>query len=371
MNIFFVIIGILVTLILLTVLFIYIEKSLPKLDSKGINKIDALHQWLKSLAQKGKFNGAILYIKNGNVLLEETYGYTSYTKEKRLDKNTKFRLASVSKQFTAFGIMLLKKEQALDYDELVTKYIPDFPYPETTIRHLLNQTSGISVNYYTLAKKHLNKENHILTNQNVVELLCEYPETPNVKPMQRFFYNNANYIVLARIIEIISYKSFEEYMKENVFEPLELQNTRVWNLKSETKFDDLKNTASGFKAFFNMNLFPVKPIWIDGVAGDGAVFSSINDLKKWNEVWNGNSLLSEEELSEAFKKPKLRDGTLSEYGFGWVLQEKGMWHNGKYLAANSIIIRNPERRNCFVLLDNSSNNRFEKIQKIILSTLSE
>lgn len=371
MNIFFVIIGILVALILLVAFLIYIEKRLPKLEANGENKIDALHHWLEKLAQKGKFNGAILYIKNGDVLLEETYGFTSHTKEKRLDKNTKFRLASVSKQFTAFGIMLLKKEQALDYDDLVTKYIPDFPYTKATIRHLLNQTAGIAVNFYVLAKKNRNGKDHILTNQEVVELLCEHPETPINQPLERFFYNNTNYIILARIIEIISGQSFEKYMKDHVFEPLELQNTRVWNLKSETKLEDLENTAKGFRAFFNTNPIPIKPTWIDGLAGDGAVFSSINDLKKWNEIWNGNVLLSEDELSEAFIKPELSDGTFSEYGFGWVIQEKGTWHNGKYLAANSIIMRNAKRRNCLVLLDNSSNSRFEKIQKIIFSTLDE
>ena len=118
------------------------ELILSETDSQE-QKIEKAKQWLTELQQNNHFNGGVLLIKNDSVIFQETFGYTDYTQTKKLDTHSAFRLASVSKQFTAVGIMLLKEQGKLKFDDPITKYLPNLKYSKSTIRNLLNHTSGI------------------------------------------------------------------------------------------------------------------------------------------------------------------------------------------------------------------------------------
>ncbi len=371
---FLIIIGIIIGISFLIWTLWFLETRIPKLEisdsSDEMLKMKAISEWLQLLSSKQKFNGVVLFIKNGNVKLEKAYGFSSSKKDERLSNQSIFRLASISKQFTAFGIMLLKKKHLLDYDDLVSKYIINFNHPKVTIRHLLNHTSGITVDYIRLAKKKKIQKGYILSNKDAVTLINSHINNNKSEPLQEFSYNNSNYILLARIIEIITKMSFEEYMKENVFIPLNMKQTRVWNLLSEKNNPDTKYITSGFEAYLNSKPTEIKPNWIDGVAGDGGVFSSIKDLVIWNSAWYENPLLTNTDLDEAYTTPLLNTGKVSNYGFGWVVEEDTVWHNGKWLAYSSFILRNTKDKTCFVLLDNSSNTRFDKIMNQILTAIN-
>ena len=264
------------------------ENSLPKLTIKATNNeeqtLNDISDWLQYLCDKQKFNGAVLYAKNGNIQLANAYGYTSGKKDKKLTTQSIFRLASVSKQFTAFGIMVLKKKYQIDYDDLVIQYITDFGYPKVTIRHLLNHTSGIKADYIKLAKQKNGSDQNILSNKDVVHLLCANIDTKTIAPLHQYFYNNSNYIVLARIIELVTNMSFEEYMQEYIFMPLQLKQTRVWNLFSKNRRNP-ETITHGFEAFLKSKPIEIVPNWIDGVVGDGGVFSSIQYLAVWDKIW--------------------------------------------------------------------------------------
>ncbi|SEL42002.1 CubicO group peptidase, beta-lactamase class C family [Aquimarina amphilecti] len=335
------------------------ELKIPK-DAGQTEKVEHIDKWLVELHNDRKFNGGILITKEGIPLLAKTYGFTDVSRNIKLTSKSSFRLASVSKQFTASGIMLLKERKQLDYDDLVTTYIPNFPYQKVTIRHLLNQTSGVPDAYMSLAEK--NKDSiDILTNQIAIDLLVQNHPKINFEPNEKYQYSNTNYILLARIIEIISNQSFEDFMSERIFTPLGMKNTRVWNLLS--KDTTFKHKTDGFEDMAG-EVREIKPTFIDGVAGDGAVFSSIEDFVIWDKFWYQNDLISEENLKEAFKKPTLNNGKKSNYGFGWViLNEDTVMHNGVWLAANSYFVRNTKKKTSFVLLDNSSNLFFNKIIK--------
>lgn len=367
------IISIVVVLIFIVLLIIGLdkyEKKMPKLEVNDSSTLVAIDNWLEILHKKGKFNGAVYCKIDENQVLKKSYGYNSHLKTEKIDFNTKFDLASVSKQFTALGIMVLVKKFNVSYDDLVSKYIQEFPYKKVTLRHLLNQTSGVFVDYMQLAKMKMKKKDYVLNNKDAVALICSYPDSLITEPLEVFFYNNSNYVLLARIIELVSSVSYEEYMKKFVFGPLNLKETIVWNLHSKKHIDSLENVALGFQAYFNTKPIKIKHTWIDGVAGDGAVFSSLNDLIALDSIWYQNDLFSETELLEAYKKPILNNGDVSKYGFGWVIQESTVWHNGKWLASNSVLVRGLENKKCFILLDNSSNPRFEKIQQEILNTIT-
>ena len=338
--------------------FMQVPELTIKESSSQAEKIEAIDQWLAKLEDKGKFNGSILIAKDGAPLLMKAYGYTDHKKETPLTTQSAFRLASVSKQFTATGIMLLHEAGQLDYDTVVATYLKGFPYAGVTVRHLLNHTSGMPDLYMDLAKKHKETVGDTLSIDEVVQLMINYPQDPVAAPSAVYAYNNTGYVLLAAIVQSISGQSFEQFMQDQLFDPLGMKNTRVWNLLSEES--TFPNKTNSF-----MNIIktaPMSPSWLDGVAGDGAVFSSAEDFLIWDQFWYGNDLISPENLKEAFKKQKLADGSISNYGFGWTVPNDEMvWHNGSWLGARTAIIRRMENKTCLVLLDNSLNERLDNI----------
>ena len=345
------------------------ESKIPELEILKNEEIHvSISNWLEELSKKRKFNGIALLMKNNEVLFDLTLGYKTHTKNS-IDKNTKFRLASVSKQYTAFGVMVLVKKyrSSINYETSVSKFINSLP-EDITVRNLLNQTSGITLEYSRIAKKHKPHKEYILSIEDATSLIVNNLDD-KIKPDKKYYYCNSNYILLARLIEIISNKSFEEYMKSEVFIPLDLNETRVWNLRSNDKFSSIDNIASGFESYFKSKPIEIKPTWIDGVAGDGGIFTSLKDLEKWFKIWQENSLLTADELKEAYIPPTLENKQKSNYGFGWVIDNHSVWHNGKWLATNSILIRDLKNKIDFVMVDNSSNIRFNKITRIIFNLI--
>lgn len=333
------------------------ELNIPE-NSSEKEKIVLIDNWFEKLNSERKFNGGILITKDGKPTLAKTYGFTDSSKTEKLTNNSSFRLASISKQFTASGIMLLKEKELIDYDDLVLKYISGFPYDNVTIRNLLNQTSGIPDSYIDLAEK-AKDEIGILTNEKAIQLIVDSKPKAHFQPNVNYEYSNTNYIILARIIELVSHQSFENFMKDNIFTPLGMNDTRVWNLISEEK--TFKGKTDGFIEIIG-KIREIKPTFVDGVAGDGAVFSSINDFVKWDNFWYDNNLISSENLKEAFKRPTLNNGTKSNYGFGWVIiNDDVAMHDGAWLAAHTYYVRNTKKKTSFVFLDNSCNLFFNKI----------
>ena len=358
----YIVLGLIGLVTLFFVWFFAFFLKVPELKiSENATKTERFEQidhWLTELHTNNKFNGGILFTKDGEVQFAKTYGYTNATKADRLTNDSSFRLASVSKQFTAAGIMLLNEQGKLTYDDLVSKYIVNFPYQNVTIRHLLNHTSGVPDSYMDLAEQ-FKTEFDVLTNEKAVELIVTHNPVAEYGVNDVYSYSNTNYILLARIIELVSGQSFETFMQENLFNPLDMDNTRVWNLLS--KEETFTNKTEGFEDFTG-KARAVKPSFIDGVAGDGAVFSSLNDFVIWDKFWTENPLIQTAHMKEAFKTTVLNNGEKSNYGFGWVmLSDDIMMHNGAWLAAKTYFVRNIKNKTAFVVLDNSSNVFLDEI----------
>ena len=330
--------------------------------------INAIDEWLTSLQAQHKFNGVVLVIKNGESLIEKGYGFTDHSYSTPLTPQSSMRLGSVSKQFTAAAIMALHDEGKVDFDDNVTDYIAQFPYDGVTIRQLLNMTSGIPDNYMKLGETHADEYDY-LTLEHAMALITSANAAVSTKPGDSYDYSNTSYVILARLVEIVSGQSFEGYLQSSLFEPLGMTNTRVWNLASAD--DRFPNQTKGFENFVSDEPEAVEFTVLDGVSGDGAVFSSIEDFKIWNKFWNGNEIIKPQTLSEAFIRPKLNGGALSDYGFGWVITDDSHWHNGSWLAANSMIIRNPQKGDLLVVIDNSTNQRFNGIVKQLKSAMTK
>lgn len=173
--------------------------------------------------------------------------------------------------------------------------------------------------------------------------------------------------MLAGIIEKVSEKSFEEFMQTELFDKLNMKNTRVWNLVSADK--SFENKTGSFENVLG-KITELKPGILDGVAGDGAVFSTVNDFVLWNQFWYDTNLLSEKTKKEAFTKPILNNGQESNYGFGWmILNDVAHSHNGSWLGARTFIVRNENLKNCMVILDNSASLNVDAIANQLVQVL--
>ncbi len=319
-----------------------IEFSLKDSQSTRIEKAEA---WQERLFDNQSFNGAILVIKDGEVLISKCSGYTDPTKDLKLTPQTSMRLASVSKQFTAAAILVLVQQERIGLDDLVSSHLEDFPYGDVTVRHLLNMTSGIPDCYMELAESHKGDVDECLKISDVTNLIAKYPPAREGSVNEFHSYSNTSYVLLAAIVESVSNSSMEDFMARELFGPLGMKNSRIWNLVSEDS-----SFEGQAKSFFASQV--EVPGFLDGVAGDGAVFCSLDDFVLWDQFWRGNDLVSPELMKQAFERPTLADGSLSDYGFGWVIEGDGHWHNGAWLGARSYTYQDEDF--FVVIVDNSS-----------------
>lgn len=361
----YVILALVLIAIALLAWFFLIYARTPGIDLPATasekEKLDYVDDYLSKLQEEGKFNGAVLFARKQEPLLMKAYGFTDAWRKETLTTESSFRLASVSKQFTAAGILRAQELGLLDIDRHVTDYLKTFPYPTVTVRHLLNQTGGVPDNYMRLAQENVESLEGPLTIGDVVRLVSEEAETPKQEPGKVFAYSNTNYVLLAGIIEAVSQQSFETFMSKELFQPLGMKHTRVWNLLSLD--ETFPGKTEGFR-LIGGQARALKPDFIDGVAGDGAVFSSISDFLIWDRFWSGNDLINNELLQLAFQPVNLPRQKISYYGFGWLIDKKGFhWHNGSWLGAGTYIGRNAEKETLLVLLDNSENVRMDDIAR--------
>ena len=184
------------------------------------------------LYHDGILNGVVLYAEEGQVVLKKAFGWRNLVKKQdSLLVDDQFQLASVSKMFTAEAIMLLYSQGKLDYDDPLTRYIPEFPYPGITIRHLLNHRSGLS-RYETLADEHWPDRGVPIGNEDVIKLYVEHKPNPYNQPNVTFHYTNVNYALLASVVERVTGQRFEDFMREEIFEPLGMTHSYIFSMRN-------------------------------------------------------------------------------------------------------------------------------------------
>lgn len=345
-------------------------EALPELDSATPSQgppspAERVHRWLERLHSQNLFNGVVAVSRDEELLMQATMGFANSECTVPITDRTSMRLASVSKQFTAAGILVLADDGQVSLDQDVSEILANFQYRDVTIRHLLNQTSGIPDSYMTLAKKHKKQlTGKHLTIAQAAELVATRGPKAKRGPLDQYAYSNTDYVLLAAVVETLTGQSFEAFMKAHLFDPLRLNQTRVWNLESDAK--SFPGQADCLLRIPVIGPTKIEPNYLDGVAGDGAVFSSASDLVKWNSFWDGNELISNSLLNQAFIPPTLNDGSKSNYGFGWVITPEGAWHNGSWLGANTFVSRNHDSRLFVAVLDNCSNYYVDEIGGTII-----
>lgn len=187
-------------------------------------RIDAL---MRELFKRGQFNGSILIVDHNALIYKNGFGVADMNPKLSFSPRTSTYLASLTKQFTAMGVMILVERHQLSYSDPLSKYFPQFPaYAEKiTVRHLLNHTSGIP-DYVDLGLEHQS-----LTNDEVLKAISRQPL--RFAPGERFSYSNSGYVLLAMIIEKISRQDYESFLNRNIFRPLHMERTFVLSLSSD------------------------------------------------------------------------------------------------------------------------------------------
>lgn len=325
------------------------------------------------------FNGAVLIIEKGEVIYKESFGNNGKDENVPISSQSQFLLASLSKQFTAAGIMILEEQGKLKYDDKVIKHLPDFPYPTITIRNMLNQTSGIPEyqgflnRKFSEFKRSYEETGEIIKNKNIYDLFKKQKPKLDFKPNESFDYSNTNYTFLALVIEVVSKMTFADYMEQNVFNPLKMKNTFVYNEANKIKFS---NRIYGYESSINMKNTKPNDIYpfINSV-GDGGIYSTADDLEKWLKALNENTLLSKTTLDIAFTNSNLSSNETGPYGFGWFIrtlpfnEHKALTHSGEFVGFSNAIFNDLNEKSSIIMLSNNSSKYRPQLNSAMLRIL--
>ena len=345
-------------LIAIAFLLSLIVVPIPVSAQVSSSQIDAIFASLKSSNAPG---AAVLVVRNGKPVFRQGYGVTDLRSLHSIGPQTNFRLASFTKQFTAMCIMLLARDGKLHYDERLTDIFPEFPaYGKSiSIRNLLNHTSGLPDYEDILMKQYPDtppeKIPQIL-DAGVLKLMEQQTST-NFPPGSKWEYSNSGYAVLAMIVEKVSGKPFGQFLHDRIFVPLKMENT----LAHEKGKNDVPNRAYGYSKT-DKGLQQTDQSPTSAVLGDGGIYSSIDDLAKWDRALREHTLLSEAEMRPALTPVHVADGlptseghTVS-YGFGWFLDpyngHRRMWHDGETIGFRTTIQRFPDENLTAIVLAN-------------------
>jgi CubicO group peptidase (beta-lactamase class C family) len=322
-------------------------------------QIDAIFSSLKSDNAPG---AAVLVVRNGQTVFRRGYGVTDLRGLRPIDAQTNFRLASFTKQFTATCIMFLVHDGKLQYDDHLTDIFPKFPtYGKSiTIRNLLNHTSGLPDYEDILMKQYPNTpEEKIpqILDAGVLKLL-EQQTTGQFPPGSKWEYSNSGYAVLAMIVGKVSGESFGRFLQERIFTPLKMTNTLAY----EKGRNEVPHRAYGYTridgAWRETDQSPTS-----AVLGDGGIYSSLDDLAKWDRALRDHTLLSAQEMRPALipvqptnDATTFPEGKPVSYGFGWFLDpyrgHKRMWHYGETVGFRTVIERFPDDKLTIIVLAN-------------------
>ncbi len=343
------------------------------------DRVAIIDSVVNDLFKSERFNGNVLVAEKGNVLYNKSFGNANESTKELLNENSIFELASVSKQFTAMAIVILKEKGKLSYEDKISTFLPQLSnYKNVTIKHLLNHTGGLP-DYMDLMDSLFDKSK-IATNKDIVDLFSKHNPKILFEPNTKWEYSNTGYAFLASIIEKVSGTSYGNYLQKAIFKPLEMNNTFVYTRRFAPK--KISNYAFGYiysdslkKYILPDELEETKMvIWLDGIVGDGTVNSTVNDLLKWDRALYTEKLVSSESKKEIFRAVELNNKSKRDYGFGWALSDDETYgkivnHSGGWPGYKTFIERHIDNDKTIIVLQNhesvSTTKLFAYLRSII------
>jgi CubicO group peptidase (beta-lactamase class C family) len=297
--------------------------------------------------------GALLVVMDGKIVYNRGVGLANLEAKTPISPETNFRMASVSKQFTAMCILLLEKQKKLSVDDNLLKFFPDFNQKvgkTVKLRHLLTHTSGI-LDYESLLPPTQKEQ---IFDGDVVNLLKPQDST-YFEPGSRFRYSNSAFCVLAQVVERVSKQPYLTFITANIFKPLGMNQTTLYEPKRT-----IPNRAMGYaRNQDNAIRFSDQSV-TSGTKGDGCVYTSLTDYKKWNDALISGKLIN---LSEHLKEVHhpIEGQSNGFYGLGWFFTQTNsaahtFFHSGSTCGFSNCVVRIPEKQTLVVLFSNLADN---------------
>ena len=306
-----------------------------------------VEQYMAARVSRDHFSGAILIARDGRVLFSQGYGMANIEHDVPNSTRTKFRLGSITKQFTAMGIMILQERGKLNVQDKIKKYVPDAPkaWDEITIHHLLTHTSGIP--NYTSFPEFLKT---LPVRVSLKELIAKFKDKPlDFKPGEKFRYSNSGYVVLGQVIETASGQNYATFLKQAIFDPLGMTDTGYDNATTL-----VKHRASGYTRRLGLVLTNCDYVDMSIPHAAGALYSTVEDLLKWDQALSTDTLCSRKSLESMLTPVK------DHYGYGWGIDQKfgqaRYSHGGGIMGFVTMIERYPAEKLLVVALSNLENS---------------
>lgn len=347
---------------------------MPNTQAQSTPSIQSLDGIFNKLADAQSPGLAVLVRKNQQTLFQKTYGVTDLRTRTPLTPQTNFRLASCTKQFTAMAIMLLVHDGKLRYDESLTEIFPGFPAygRQITIRDLLNHTSGLK-DYESLMDPAVYGDDFAsppkrqISDAEVLALL-ESQTSGDFPPGTKWVYSNSGYVVLGAIVAKIAGQPYEDFLSARIFKPLRMSDTLAYvsgkNVVSNRAYGHSKESGAWKETDQSST---------STTLGDGGIYSSLEDLGRWDNALTNRQLLTAAETEPAFTPANLRPVALPPgsaasgqepspeapvlYGFGWFLEPSGLyphvWHYGETIGFKSAILRYNDGLTIIILANRS------------------
>jgi CubicO group peptidase (beta-lactamase class C family) len=314
---------------------------------------------------------ALAIVKAGTVVHAAGYGLADWRGKQRITRNTIFHLASVGKQFTGLGLMMLAEEGKLQFNDAVGKHLPELAGfgPKLTLRHLLHHTSGILDLYDKANIRELLKRSRRPTSADLVrtyqELGCPMA-TRRRKPGDKYVYSNAGYDLLGAVIERLSGQPFRDFFRNRVFEPLGMKDS--FSVPDRRVRD--RRCATGCALDERGSFVEQEGTDLDDTVGSGSIYSTTTDLCIYDRALAANELVSATSMREALTSGRTKNGKRTKYGFGWAVGTyKGMRfaaHEGEWIGYFSYACRYlDDPLSIFVL---SNNPRVKPIDIVDMAT---
>lgn len=341
--------------------------------SPGQSKVEKIRQLIKYYADENLFNGAVLVAQNNEVLYKGAVGFANMEHNVPNTTHTKFRIGSITKQFTSLMIMQLVNEGKLDISKPLTTYLPNYRREtgdKITIEHLLTHTSGIP--NYTDNPDFYNNTGKRIPVTDFIRLYCS--GDLEFDPGSEFNYSNSGYFILGGIIEAVTRQSYEEALRRRILEPLGMKETGYDNSDQV-----IQNRASGYVRSFD-GFKNAEYLHMSLPYAAGSLYSSVEDLYKWNKALDAGRLLPGDKFKSLFRGrlainnvpsfPGLRDSVAA----GWFLKDvekpgsgsfRLVWHNGGINGFLSELGRVPEDGFFITILDNTEGATGELFQDLI------
>ncbi|HET9745415.1 MAG TPA: serine hydrolase domain-containing protein [Chitinophagaceae bacterium] len=322
-------------------------KGLPEEEFQYYSKL-ARNHFEGSLLKRG-FNGQILIAKNGTIVYQKTVGFADMRTKDSLDSRTPMHIASISKTFTGMAILHLMEQGSLKLDDTLGKFFPAFPYEGITVKMLLSHRSGLPNYLHYLSE--IKVKDTCYSNQDVLASLYAIRPNPETKPDRRFNYSNTNYVLLALIIEKVTGESFPAYLKKTFFTPLQMTNTFVYaNQDTLTPTPSFQWTGR----FWDADPF-------DCTYGDKNIYSTSEDLLKWDQALSSGQLFKKETLDSAFTPLSNERRSIHNYGLGWRMMifpngKKFVYHNGRWHGSNAVFVRFADENATMIIIGNKYNS---------------